>query len=207
MCEIVQTAEESRKELLRGELTRSLKPSFVFTGKTEKVEGLEVQLVSVKLPKKDAEYAPKLKALLGPDWNKVRLAVVGKQVAVLVGSDLGLLKQTVANLEAGKKGLADEKLTSGRLARVAAGRTIEFHFKPENRFHDYTLMHYIYNYPLKTDNVSEETPQRLTSLALTIKSDAVQVEIVPDKSVVKSFAAFFGLTDDSSGAEMPKKPE
>ena len=130
----------------------------------------------------------------GPDGNKIRLVVVGKQVAVLVGSDLDLLKQTVANLEAGKKGLADEKLTNGHLSRLSAERTIEFHFKVGTQR---WLSWWGQTRP-------EEMTQGLLSLVLTIQGDGLQVEIVPDKSAIKSF---FGLADDSSEGRTPRKPE
>src|SRR5207244_9730327 len=78
--EIVQAAEARRKELLSGNIARAVKPSFAFLDKGEETAGKKVRLVAVKLPKKDAAYARPLSQLLGPEWNRVRLAIVGKQV-------------------------------------------------------------------------------------------------------------------------------
>src|SRR5205823_12317845 len=71
--EIVQAAEDRRKELLSGNLTRTVKPSFVFLEKMEKLEGFEFYNLGVKLKKDDAAIAPQLRQLMGPDWARVRL--------------------------------------------------------------------------------------------------------------------------------------
>jgi hypothetical protein len=65
--------------------------------------------VRVRLEEKDAKVAAALRDVFGPDWDRIRLAVHGKQVVVLVGSDKKLLSATLSNLKEGKRGLADAK--------------------------------------------------------------------------------------------------
>ncbi len=125
--QIVQAAEDRRKELLSGDLTRAVKPSFVFLDKTEKIEGLEVYNIGVKLKKADLATAPQLRQLLGPDWARVRLAVQGKQVVVLAGSDVKLLGEALRNLKDGKPGLASAAALGDQAKKIDAGRKIEFH--------------------------------------------------------------------------------
>ncbi|HKB42085.1 MAG TPA: hypothetical protein VKD72_37005 [Gemmataceae bacterium] len=129
--EIVQAAEVRRKELLSGNITRAVKPSFAFLAKGEEIAGKKVTLVAVKLPKKDAAYAHPLSQLLGPEWNRVRLAVVGKQVVALIGSDVKLFEQTLKNLEDGKPGLAEAAPLREFARRSDPARKIEFHLSLE----------------------------------------------------------------------------
>jgi hypothetical protein len=186
---LVKALNRPEERAPEGETQRP--PPCTYQRRAKNLGEKRVDLVTIDMPAAtDGDHI--MTDMLGPDWNKVRLAVVGKQVAVLVGSDLDLLKQTVANLEAGKKGLADEKFMSGTLTGVAAERTLEFHFSPGTR-----------GWPSRGTETLPK-PRGLTSLALTIQSDGVQVEIVPDKAAVK---AFLGLADDSPGAETSRKPE
>src|SRR5262249_44090394 len=129
--EIVQAAEVRRKELLSGNITRAVKPSFAFLTKGEEIAGKKVTLVAVKLPKKDAAYAHPLSQLLGPEGNGVRLAVVGKQVVALIGSDVNLFEQTLKNLEDGKRGLAEAAPLREFARRSDPARKIEFHLSLE----------------------------------------------------------------------------
>jgi hypothetical protein len=56
-----------------------------------------VDVVRVLLSEKDAKAAAAMKELFGPEWNRIRLAVHGKQVVFLMGSDKDLLLRTVQN--------------------------------------------------------------------------------------------------------------
>ncbi len=182
-------------------------PPCTYQRRAKRLGDRRVDLITLEVPALPAAEDKRMTDTFGPDWNQVRLAVVGKQVAVLIGSDLDLLKQTVANLEAGKKGLADEKLTTGALSRLADERAIEFHFAPGRWYRNVSLLEMvaaIFGLEAKERNTPEETPQGQTSLALTIERDCVQLEIVPDKAGVK---ALFGFADDSSGAGTPRRPE
>jgi hypothetical protein len=65
--------------------------------------------------------------LLGPDWHRIRVVTIGKQVVVLIGSDVDLLKTAVKNVKGGEAGLdADRRLASFR-KQGNADRKIELH--------------------------------------------------------------------------------
>lgn len=125
--EIVQAAEDRRKELLSGNLTRAVKPSFVFLDQMEKIEGFEVYNVGVKLKKADAATGPHLRQLLGPDWARVRIGVQGKQVVLLAGSDVKLLGEALRNLKEKRPGLASSAALGDQAKRIEPGRKIELH--------------------------------------------------------------------------------
>jgi hypothetical protein len=115
---IVATAVERRKEVLDKDALRHVHPVFAFQGQPESLDGWRVEVVRVRLEEKDAKVAAALRDVFGPDWDRIRLAVHGKQVVVLVGSDKKLLSATLSNLKEGKRGLADAKelATAGRNA-------------------------------------------------------------------------------------------
>jgi hypothetical protein len=156
---------------------------FSYQPKTDKFEGLRQDVMKLKIPDLTQDEKKFFTEYYGPDWDTVRMVVVGKQVAFLHGSDLGLLKETVDNIKGKKPGLAENKLIVTELARLAPERKITFHFN-------------LRNLRLQMLEKKPEEITGLTSFALSIETDRVQLEIVASKSEVKPFAAFLGIADD-----------
>jgi hypothetical protein len=154
---------------------------FSYEGKAEKLDGLEVNLLRVKAPGLSRAEKKALVEAFGPDWDRVRIVVVGKKVAFLAGSKLSLLKEAAANLKKGAKGLADDKKVAARLARLSKDRKLEIHLNLQG---------------LELYRRGGTGAFRgLTSLALTVEESRVQLEIVASESEVKPFAALLGLAD------------
>ncbi|MGE3803328.1 MAG: hypothetical protein AB7K24_01500 [Gemmataceae bacterium] len=108
---IAEEIKERRQPLRDPQQLASLKPSFAFLDKQEERAGCKVYQLGVVFPgEADAGRDKLLRGLFGPDWQRVRVAVCGKQVVVLVGSELALLDQALVNLKEGKPGLADTPL-------------------------------------------------------------------------------------------------
>jgi hypothetical protein len=120
-------AELVRKEALDKNLPHRIRPGFVLHPKAETLDGQSVDVVEVKLGKEDASAVAGLKQFFGPDWSKIRVATVGKQVAVLVGSDVGLLKAAVKNVKDGAAGLADDKALAAFAKNAGAEHKAELH--------------------------------------------------------------------------------
>jgi hypothetical protein len=183
--EIVKAAEASRKELLSGELMRGVKPSFAFLDKVEKVGGHEVRQIAVKLPKRDLAVAGPLGKLFGPDWNRVRVAIVGKRIVLLVGSDLGLLKSALVNVAEDKPGLATSKLLADQEKKTDPGRKIELHASAQ------MVAALAAAGDLETPAKLPAHPP-LTSLALAIEPDRLQVDVWVPLEEVKVIMKLFG---------------
>jgi hypothetical protein len=98
--QIGAVSAERRKELLKKDVPRFVRPTFSWVGKAESRLGQPVDIVHIKL--KDEAAAGALKQYFGPDWDKPRLAVRGQQVVLLLGSETALLEETLKNLESGK---------------------------------------------------------------------------------------------------------
>jgi hypothetical protein len=122
---IVAKAAARRKELLSPDALKHVRPTFAFAPKAEMLDDTRLDVVRIRLT--EAAAAAKLRELLGPDWDRIRLAVHGRQVVVLLGSDQELLRATLKNLKAGKRGLADTKTLSASNAHLDPTRQVEFH--------------------------------------------------------------------------------
>jgi hypothetical protein len=196
--ELVTAAEVRRKEIVSKELPLAVKPSFAFLKEPEKVGDDRVTVVAVKLRKEDAGVAPKLRNLFGPDWNRVRMAVHGKQVVMLVGSDTKLLEQALANLKGGKPGLAGAEAVKKSDAHLDAARKVEFHVSLQAvaalaRAADVA----------KPGLVKPGGP--LTSFALTVERDRVQVDVRVPSSEIRATVQELEEGPRAAPAE-PKKP-
>src|SRR5262249_56836567 len=72
-------------------------------------------------------FSAALKDFFGPEWDRLRLAVTGKQVIVLFGSELALLDQAVGNVRAGNPGLERSAAIAEFRKRADPGRRLELH--------------------------------------------------------------------------------
>ena len=147
-----------------------MKPRFAFLPKDEDIDGVKVRVVAVKLSKRDAGYAPQLKQLLGPQWNRIRLAVHGKQVVVLAGSDVKLLSETLKNLKEGKAGLAETAALKEFAGRSDPRRKMELHLSLQTGVALWTAADLE-----KPDTVKPGA--KLTSVALTVEPDRMQLDV------------------------------
>ena len=102
--------------------------------------------------------------LLGPDWDKIRLAIVGNQIVVLLGSDVKLFDAALRNLQKGDAGLAGTKRLAAFHERASKERLFEFHVSVEGVLR-------LVNPNLKIDN----QPQ-LTSMALALGESSLQID-------------------------------
>ena len=125
--EIRAVVAERRRELLAKDLPRFVHPTFAFVAGAEQRAGMPVDIIHIKLAEKDRLAAGPMAQLFGPDWDKLRLAVHGQHVAVLLGSDLDLLDAALVNLKEGKAGLAGSKTLEGFAKLQANQAAAAFH--------------------------------------------------------------------------------
>lgn len=159
---------------------RKSSPKFSFKPKAETLDGHEVDWLLIDVPGIKKEVNDEYIKLLGPDWNKVRLVVVGKQVVGLFGSDLASLKQTIANLKTKAKGLPGTPLVEKGLARLSPERKIEMHFD-------------LANYVPFLAGGKPVAAKDITSVALTIEEDRFQIEIKAAGGQLTEIVKLLGL--------------
>ena len=122
----VSLAEE-RKNLLKRDLLSRIKPKFAYFPNVENRSGRPVAIVEVKLNLDEAPVAAQLRRMLGPQWNKIRLATVGNRIVVLLGSDTALMNKAIANVKKGELGIQGETQYASFQSRANVQRKVEFH--------------------------------------------------------------------------------
>jgi hypothetical protein len=124
----IQAAADLRKqELAKGLVKRAFRPTFTLKLDAEKRAGASVHLLGMRFDSDDAPYSAALKDLFGPEWNRLRLAVVNKQVVVLLGSESALLEQAIQNVRDGKPGLEQSAALAEFRKQAAPERRFELH--------------------------------------------------------------------------------
>lgn len=103
---LIHVVKARREELLQQKIIVPLRPQFIFVKDGEKRGEYKVDIVRVKLTNEDKLLTTQFEKLLGPDWNRIRLVTIDKQIIVLFGSDVNLLDETLKNLKGNKPGLA-----------------------------------------------------------------------------------------------------
>jgi hypothetical protein len=172
--EISAVAAERRKELLAKDLPRYVRPTFAFVAKAETRAGLPIDIVHIKLADKDQPAVRQMEQLFGPDWDKLRLAVYGKQVVVLLGSEVELFETALVNVKEGKAGLAESKATLGFAKMQTLRATAAFHLSVES------LLGLVNGQPRRA-----EMP-RLTSFGLAVQDAGLQLDLFMPVADIKA---------------------
>ncbi len=174
---------QQRDDLLKEDLLMRIKPKFSYFPKQETRSDRPVAIIQMQLRGEDEVYAAQLRRFLGPDWSKLRLATVGKQVVVLLGSDTTLLDQAIANVKSDVAGLqADERFAQFH-ARVPAVRTADFHLRLAR-----SIEHTAIDLAGKP---STEAGTGTTSLGIAITPQRLRLDLFAPVSEVKSAASLF----------------
>jgi hypothetical protein len=166
-------AAQRRKELLDAK-NRPLfdRPKLTFIANVEKRQEVSVDVIHVKLAKLDKAATDQVGQLLGPDWDKVRLGIVGNQIVVMIGSDVSLFEAALKNLQKGDAGLAGTKRLAGFHELASKERQFDFHASVEG------IMRLI------SPNVKLDTQAQMTSVALTVGEQSLQLDVrVPTPEV------------------------
>ena len=127
MRAIAAAADLRRRELTKGLVKKAFRPKFTLKLNAEKQGDANVHLLGMRFEGADTRYAAALKDFFGPQWNRIRLVVAGKQVVVLLGSETALMDQTLQNVREGKPGLERSKPLADFRKQAAPERRIELH--------------------------------------------------------------------------------
>jgi hypothetical protein len=174
---ISSVAAERRKELLNPKSQELfLRPNLTFIANVEKRQEISVDIINIKITGMVKAQESQFTQLLGPDWDKVRLAIVGNQIVVLLGSDVSLFEATLRNLQKGDAGLASTKRLTDFHELAAKERQFEFHISVEGILR------------LITPKAKLDTPLHMTSIALTLSEQSLQVDARVPTAEVRAIA-------------------
>ncbi|MBI3822091.1 MAG: hypothetical protein HY289_05350 [Planctomycetes bacterium] len=176
--QIDAAAEQGRKDLLMPkEMPKRLRASFAIAPEVEKRDGVAIDVLKLTFNTKNADFHKYVAQLLGPNWDKLRLAVVGNQVIVAAGSDVAFLDQTIANLKNGKPGLDASKALAGFEKGADKGRAIEMHGSAQGFL---GLLAKEWKLPQKLFR----DPPELTSFSIGFESDRLHLDLwVPTREL------------------------
>jgi len=178
--ELRAEAEQFRKDLAAGRFAQRVRPTFTFFPAVEKRGDHAVGVMRVGLEQKDQPIAAKLTDLLGPEWDRVRMVVVGTHVVLLVGSDVGLLDRTLATL-AGKEPPLAKGLPAVLQPADDPARKLEGHF----------------SFAALANFLGAGTPAKgksgLTSAAMSIESDRLRIDVWVPISEMNALGRLTGL--------------
>jgi hypothetical protein len=125
--EIEQVAALRKQEKAGGLLQKAFHPSFAWKASAEERLGVKVHHLTMRFDAVDAPYATWLKEVFGPDWARIRLAVVGGKVVALLGSDVTLFEQAIANVRDKKPGLEASAALASFHKHASSERRAELH--------------------------------------------------------------------------------
>jgi hypothetical protein len=166
--QISDVAAARRKELLReSSAPLFVRPKLTFIANAEKRLGQNVDVVKVSIlanEKAGQKQAVEYTQMLGADWDKLRLAVVGKQIVVMLGSNVELFDQALRNVQKNDAGLAGTKRLADFYSQASKERLFELHVSTDG------IMR------LTTQQAALDTKAQLTSFALALGATSVQLD-------------------------------
>lgn len=117
----------SRAELLKGSLFKKLKPSFTYAPQQETLAMSDVGILTMQFQSDVQQTRNKMETLFGPEWQKVRIATVGKEVLLLVGSETSILERAITKQKLPESALNTHKACQTFRARANSDTIFEFH--------------------------------------------------------------------------------
>ncbi|MGB7347139.1 MAG: hypothetical protein WBD20_23150 [Pirellulaceae bacterium] len=176
--QIIQQIEsdlaDQRIEFITGRLADQLQPEFGYVVDLETRDGQVVDAIHINLKGADEKTTGQMQAMMGPDWNKMRLSTVGDQVVVMLGSETALFDKTIDNLKSGSAGLEAEEHYANFRKQMPGELMAELHFSAAavRVWKDKELAE-----QLEFDQEDEPQGDSVTSLGLSISPQQIQLDV------------------------------
>lgn len=172
-------AVTGRVELIEGSLFTSLKPSFTYTAKQDHVAKSDIGILTMGLGSDTQPIQNKMKTLFGPDWQKVRIATIGNEVVLMLGSETSILEKAIANQKLSESELNSHKACNSFRERAKSDTTFEFHMA-------ISRLAYLLDLGISEEkSAGNKETDRVSSFGLTIKEKQVRVDTYTPPQDVK----------------------
>ena len=171
----------SRAELLKGSLFKKLKPSFTYAPQEETLGMSDIGILTMQFQSDVQQTRNKMETLFGPEWQKVRIATVGKEVLLLVGSETSILERAIAKQKLPESALNTHKACQTFRARANSDTIFEIHVA-------ISRLGYLLDLGISEDKsaVGKEV-DRVSSFGLTIEDKRVRVDTYTPPQDIKVF--------------------
>lgn len=169
--EIAEFVAQRRKDALSNDPLKSIRPTFALVPKTEKLAGHAVSVLNMKIPKETKEIQKQMEYLFGEEWDNIRLVPRGKELVVLIGSDVAMLETALKNLDQNKPGIfAAKDLDHFYKQSNSSSRKIELHISTNK-------MDQVLNPAKGGPAVPIKAGGVLSSLGLGVEADRLQLNV------------------------------
>ncbi len=167
---IQNSIEARQRDVLSKSLLSNLTVRWGDFPKAETRKGLPIDILKMDLEGKSQMAKSNLREAFGPEWSKIRIAVKGKKIVVLLGSNTDLLDETLVNLSKPKPGTPEHKQLAEFHRRSSPSRRAEFHIN---------LRQFA---PWVNGTGKSQATSELTSLSLGVEQDSLELHLwVPNQ--------------------------
>ena len=177
-------ATTSRSDLLKGSLFKQLKPSFDYTPQLETLSMSEIGILTMRFQSDVQRTQNKMAALFGPEWQKVRIATVGKEVLLLVGSETSILEKAIAQQKLPESAINSHKACQTFRGRANSETIFEFHVAISR------LAHLLELGSSEDKSIVDKQVDRVSSFGLTIEDKRVRVDTYTPPQDIKVFLEY-----------------
>ena len=129
--EQIETVVETQRKSVLASSTPLMRPRFTFVAAAEKRQETSIDVVKIRLVNATEGAVKQMTFLLGQDWDKMRIAVVGKQIIVGLGSDVEPFETALSNVRNNRPGLEASKHLESFRKFASPNRSAEFHVSLE----------------------------------------------------------------------------
>ncbi len=172
-------ATTSRSDLLKGSLFKKLKPSFTYAPQQETLGMSDVGILTMRFQSDVQRTRNKMEALFGPEWQTVRIATVGNEVLLLVGSETSILENAIVKQKLPETALNSHKACQTFRARANSDTIFEFHVA-------ISRLGYLLDLGISEDKSTvDKEVDRVSSFGLTIEDKRVRVDTYTPPQDVK----------------------
>ena len=174
-------ATTSRSDLLKGSLFKQLKPSFTYAPQQETLSMSEIGILTMRFQSDAQRTRNKMEALFGPEWQKLRIATVGNEVLLLVGSETSILENAIAKQKLPETALNSHKACQTFRERANSDTIFEFHMA-------ISRLGYLLDLGISEDKSTvDKEVDRVSSFGLTIEDKRVRVDTYTPPQDIKVF--------------------
>ncbi len=170
-----------RTDLLKGSLFKKLKPFFTYAPQQETLAMSDVGILTMRFQSDVQQTRSKMETLFGPEWQNVRIATVGKEVLLLVGSETSILESAIAKQKLPKSDLNSHKACQTFRSRAESDTIFEFHMAISR------LGHLLDLGMSEDQSTVDKEVDRVTSFGLTIEDKRVRVDTYTPPQDIKVF--------------------
>jgi hypothetical protein len=178
ITQITQASNARRKALMSKDVLSHLSPTFAYVPSAESFGDHTIDQMQVQLTTEEAAALPQLKQLLGPGWDKIRLARHGKHVVVVFGSEPQFLKTALEHLSSGRPGLAGHKAAEHLHKTSDKPRKIELHVSIEKAR--------ALTRPKKGKPILDVRAGTLSSLGISVEANCLEIDFFMPLEEVKA---------------------